>query len=215
MKSRIERFREFRKAIAVEAFKNAALSIGPIDPGCHIFGVTRGQFSMVDIILHCLDQIGPAHLSVWTWVISDFEADSLGLLLKDGRIMSGLLMVDSGCRKRYGGALYSWHDRFGFDSIKFVHNHAKMATLHNDRARVLIRGSFNLNYNPRFEQFDISEGCAGFELVKKMESEIPLLSMDHTSSESWEASGLHFDMKIDGTKKITGLKTWGANDNKN
>ena len=41
--------------------------------------------------------------------------------------------------------------------------------------KVLLRGSMNLNFNPppRFEQLDVTEGGADFNLIKEIESELP------------------------------------------
>ena len=39
---------------AVESFESAAATIGPIEKDMSLFAITRGQFSMLDAILHCL-----------------------------------------------------------------------------------------------------------------------------------------------------------------
>lgn len=43
-----------RRARAVQSFRTAAECIGPVEPGMALFAVTRGQFSMLDAILHVL-----------------------------------------------------------------------------------------------------------------------------------------------------------------
>ena len=62
-----------RRKRAVESFKTAADCIGTIEPGTALFAVTRGQFSMIDAILACLDQTGPADVSLWTWTVAEYE----------------------------------------------------------------------------------------------------------------------------------------------
>jgi hypothetical protein len=46
----------------------------------------------------------------------------------------------------------------------------------------------NLNFNPRFENFDISEGCAGFDLVTGVEDGLPVLPRDCSHQQAREAS---------------------------
>ncbi len=48
----------------VESFENAAKCIGSIANEMRLFAITRGQFSMIDAIFHCLHEIGPAQVSV-------------------------------------------------------------------------------------------------------------------------------------------------------
>ena len=64
-----------RRARAVESFKSAAECIGPIEPEMALFAITRGQFSMIDCILHTIDQLGLCHVAFWTWVIADYEVE--------------------------------------------------------------------------------------------------------------------------------------------
>ena len=62
-----------RRAVARESFANAAETIGPCKPGMSLFAITRGQWSMIDAVLHVLDQVGPAAVSLWTWTIAEYE----------------------------------------------------------------------------------------------------------------------------------------------
>lgn len=66
-----------RRARAIESFKTARDCIGPITPGLAIFAVTRGQFSMLDAVLHVLDELGPSRVSLWTWTIAEYEVEVL------------------------------------------------------------------------------------------------------------------------------------------
>ena len=147
-----------RRARAVESFKSAAETIGKIEHGSTVFAITRGQFSMIDAILHTLDELGPSEISVWTWTVADYEIEALTSLRRDGRITRGTLMIDPGARTKNSALIAEWKAAFGADSVRYVLNHAKIATVANGDKKVLLRGSMNLNCNPRFEQFDLSEG---------------------------------------------------------
>jgi hypothetical protein len=142
----------------------------------NLFAITRGQFSMIDAILACLDQVGEARVSVWTWCIAEYEVQCFDRLRQDGRITDGLLVIDGAARKKNLALIQQWRAAHGPASVKYTVNHAKIATIETPEFRILLRGSMNLNYNPRFEQFDISEGHPGFDLVREVEAELPVLA---------------------------------------
>ena len=90
--------RESRERRAVEGFKCASEDIGELSRGMCLFAVTRGQWSMIDAALHCLDQVGRSKISVWTWAIASYEVDILNRLRTDDRLSAGKLIVDGSIR---------------------------------------------------------------------------------------------------------------------
>jgi hypothetical protein len=72
--------------------------------------------------------------------------------------------------------------------VRFVVNHSKIATIEGAGTKLLLRGSMNLNFNPRFEQFDLTEGGQDFELVRSIESELETLSIDCSGSDAYRSS---------------------------
>lgn len=182
--------RNKREQFAVNSFKCASQTIGTIEKGCHGFAITRGQFSMIDAILAVLDQLGPSNISVWTWTIADYEVQVFNRLIIDGRLLSARLLIDNGAQKKNAEMIKSFRSKFGADSVRYVKNHAKIARVWNDEMKVCLRGSFNLNFNPRFENFDWSEGGPAFDLVEQIENELPILPEDATTSEIYRASGI-------------------------
>lgn len=144
-----------RRLRVVESFQSAAECIGTITPGLGLFAITRGQFSMIDATLACLDQAGPSDISLWTWTIAEYEIECLERLRNDGRVKSGTLIIDHGARNKNAGLIHQWKSTFGPESVRYVLNHAKIVTIQSGRFKLLLRGSMNLNFNPRFEQFDL------------------------------------------------------------
>lgn len=141
--------RTTRRKMAIEGWKNAADTIGPIELGLNLFAVTRGQFSMIDIINYLLSQMGMSGVSVWTWVVADYEVEVMTALIDNGQLAEGNLIVDYSAGKRNPEIIESWRAKFGEGSVKVCKNHAKIARIWNDNFRFLARGSMNLNYNPR------------------------------------------------------------------
>lgn len=197
-----------RRAVAKESFKTAADCIGPLTPGMALFAVTRGQFSMIDAMLHVLDAVGPAKISVWTWTIADYEIQAFTELARDGRIVGGRLMIDGAARNKNSALIADWKKRFGPDSVRYLLNHAKIATVETEKFRVLLRGSMNLNFNPRFEQFDLTEGGEDFDLVRRIEDELPVLPDDAPGNAIYKASRVAEAFDAETLDLFKGVKRW-------
>jgi len=209
----------------VESFKSAAECIGDIERNMSVFAITRGQFSMIDAIQHCLAQMGPSALSLWTWCIADYEIETFESLLASRSITSATLVIDRAGEQqvsktrtfrssedkasRQGQLLTRWRDKFGPESIKVVLNHAKIATLNNGTHKVVVRGSMNLNHNPRFEQLDVTEGTGQFDLIRSIETSLPDLPAHYTQHQLQSATGAHVLFTADQLKPFQGqLKIW-------
>lgn len=163
-----------RALFAAECFGNAQTALGTMERGCHKFIITRGQFGMIDLILSILDQVGPSHVTAWVWSIADWEIQTIEHLIADRRVLSADLLIDYASITKKGATIKGWIDRFGPGSVKFIVNHAKIVRIWNDDGwKICMRGSCNLNYNPRFEQVDIDDCSPAFDLVAKIEDEIP------------------------------------------
>jgi hypothetical protein len=165
---------------SVESFGSAAEAIGPVERGMSLFAVTRGQWSMIDALQYVLDAIGGGHVSVWTWAIADYEVETLQGLMWRRDLASARLIVDMSADRRNPAILRQWRTTFGDDSVRVCRNHAKIARVWNDDLRLLLRGSMNLNFNPRFEQFDMTEGGADYDLVREIEEGLPVLPKRYT-----------------------------------
>jgi len=196
-----------RRLRAVESFQSAAECIGTIEPGCAVFAITRGQFSMIDAVLAVLDQTGPASVSLWTWTVAEYEVEVLARLRRDERIRAGLLVIDYGALVKNAGIVADWRGSFGDRSVRYVVNHAKIATVESDRFRVLLRGSMNLNFNPRFEQFDLTEGGADFDLIREVEGELPFFD-DVTGEAAYSASRVSAAFEPEQLAMFSGVRRW-------
>ncbi len=53
--------------------KSVAEAVGPVLPGCEIYGLTGGDFSLIDLIEHCLGFTGPARGVLSTWTASNSD----------------------------------------------------------------------------------------------------------------------------------------------
>ena len=66
----------------------------------------------------------------------------------------------------------------------------------------------NLNFNPRFEQFDLSEGDAAYDLVVQLESELDVLPKLHSSEEASANSKVNLAFEQKTLEIFDQVKTW-------
>ena len=142
----------------VSGEKSAAQMIGTIEHGEEITGITNGQFSLIHLLAHILDEIGPADVAISTWTMGIYDSAQCQEWVLNERIRSIRFILDPsmfGRRVELSGRLL---EAFGVDAFRAVNTHAKFATLGNDDFKITVRTSMNLNPNHRLENFDISEG---------------------------------------------------------
>lgn len=147
--------REFRHGMRGES---AARCIGEITRGCDIFWLTKGDFSMIDILRHIAQQIGPCRVDVGTWTAAAAEIKQAFAMLEDRNIIAMRWLVDRSFPQRQPAYYQSIIQRFGRDSVRLARFHAKFILLENDGWSVAVRTSMNLNLNQRIEFYEISEG---------------------------------------------------------
>jgi hypothetical protein len=136
--------------------------------GCELVGLTRGQFSLADMLEAVLEKTGPAQLSISTWTAASSSVQSMLDLLQAGRITRCRWLVDCTFVRRVPQLVAQIRKDFGDDAIRVTRTHAKFATVTNDEWKVAIRSSMNLNQNPRLESYEIGhdpELCAWLEQV--------------------------------------------------
>lgn len=200
--------RSVRRKRAVESFGSAAECIGTVEKDMALFAVTRGQFSMLDAIQVVLKQTPGAKISVWTWAIADYEVECFEAFMADKSISGAILVIDHAAENKNAAVIQKWRDRFGADSVRVCKNHAKIARVWNDEKRVLLRGSMNLNFNPRFEQLDITEGGADFDMVEEIENTLPALRPRASIAEAMKASQLGLAFETSTLEMFGGVKPW-------
>lgn len=198
-----------RRAFADQSFRSAAECIGPCVAGLSRFAITRGQWSMIDAILHVLDCVGKSRLTIWTWTVAEYEVQVLQRLMLDSRLSAGRLIIDHGARDKNSGIIKQWKDTFGPDSVRYVLNHAKIATIESETGlRFLLRGSMNLNFNARFENFDITEGGEDFDLVQEIEEELEILPDNCSGKDVFKASKVSKAFDAEQLEMFQGVKVW-------
>jgi hypothetical protein len=149
------------------------------------------------------------HVAAWTWALGAHEVEAVSFLVNSSLILSASLVLDHAAYKHHPKSVLLWQERFGRDSIRVCKSHAKILRMWTADYRLLLRGSFNLNLNPRFEQFDLSEGGPEFDLVASIESSIPVVDASAVSAaEATVATGAHRSWDMRDLAGFGGVKPW-------
>lgn len=136
--------------------ETASQALGTIVPGEDIFGFTKGQFSLLELLAIINDQHGPFHLTVSTWTAANAELDHAFAFLEASKLLSARFILDFTFQRRQPAIAQKIRETFGAHNIRVTRNHAKFALLWNDRHKLTVKTSMNLNVNPRFENFELN-----------------------------------------------------------
>jgi hypothetical protein len=123
--------------------------------GTELVGLTRGQFSLTELIEAVLAKTGPAELSVSTWTAASASVEAMLRLLQTGQITGCRWLVDTTFVRRVPALVAEIRRQFGNDAIRVTRTHAKFVTVVNQEWQVAIRSSMNLNQNPRMESYEM------------------------------------------------------------
>lgn len=154
------------------AESTASAVIGPITHGMEVFALTAGQFSLIDVIVHALNTIGPSNAVISTWTAGAADIGFCYKLLTDGRIRQMWFIVDFSFPARQPAYAQALRETFGNDAIRVSKNHAKFALLTNDGWNIAIRTTQNLNEAHRMEFLEISEDAPLVNFLKQFVDDV-------------------------------------------
>lgn len=145
-----------REIMDLRRIQSAAEAVSGLErDGMELFGLTKGQFSLTDMIEAILEKTGPADLSISTWTAANGDVSRMLQLLSSGAIRSCRWMVDLTFMRRCPQLTAEIRAKFGTDAIRVTKTHAKFCTITNDDWQIALRSSMNLNQNPRIESFQV------------------------------------------------------------
>lgn len=120
-----------------------------------IIGLTRGQFSLIDLIYSIIKKIGPSHIICATWSAGIKDANTVQWMLETNLIKSFTLVTDHSYVTRQPKYSLQITDLFGKENIRTTDIHAKFCLIKSENFNVTIRTSMNLNANRTCENFEI------------------------------------------------------------
>ena len=84
-----------REIMDLRRIQSAAEAVSGLErDGMELFGLTKGQFSLTDMIEAILKKTGPADLSISTWTAANGDVTRMLELLSSGAIRSCRWLVD-------------------------------------------------------------------------------------------------------------------------
>lgn len=148
----------FKKAdIGVFNTKSSDAAVAGFGVGCHIIGLTMGEFSLIDLIKSVLDKVGPSDVYIATWSAGIKDAHQVKWLADTNLITGIRLLTDHSYVNRQSKYAASISDLFGPENIRTSEMHAKFVIIKNESFSVTILSSMNLNANKTCETFTIYE----------------------------------------------------------
>lgn len=171
-RARTHKSKPRKRRIRVAKTAAAREAIGTIEPGCEVYVLTYGQFSLIDALVAILEQTGPADVCVSTWSAARADLERSMKLLESADIRSMRWLVDRSFLTRKPKECALLRRLFGDDCIRTLSTHAKFLTIRNERWSLAIRTSMNLNGNPRLENIEISDDDALCEFMERAVDEV-------------------------------------------
>lgn len=154
----------FKKAeLGVFESKNANLALKDFDKGCRIIGLTKGLFSLIDLIHALLKKTGAANVICVTWSAGIKDINNVKWLVDSHLIKEFTLLTDHSYKTRQKKYAVSIEEIFGIENIYTSEIHAKFVLINNAEYSVTIRTSMNLNANKTCESFEIDDDSEIFQ----------------------------------------------------
>ena len=122
-----------------------------------LFGFTKGQFSMVDLLEAILERTGEADVVVSTWTAAARDLQRCLHFLQRDMARRMLWLVDISFERRVPEFALRLKVMFGEEAVRVVPSHCKFILVENADWHVVVQTSMNLNYNPRLENFWVCE----------------------------------------------------------
>ena len=142
----------------------AAEAIGKLEPGMEVYVLTFGQFSLIDALVHLVEQAGPADVDVSVWTAAHADLTRAASLIEQSQVRSMRWVVDRSFEARQPSFTDRMRRVFGESTIRVTASHCKFLAIRNERWNLAVRTSMNLNENPRLENLEVSDdaGLCGF-----------------------------------------------------
>ncbi len=160
-----DRIQRKLKLVKVADDTNLADVIATLEEGDLIEYVTKGRFSLHNVIERILSVTGPANVTLVTWAMTTKPLQALFRLKQEGKIQALHCLLE---HKVPGHNPKSYHFALSFfDTINLARCHAKCVVIENDKIGVVVTTSANLTRNLRIEVGDIKVSKVSVEFAKK------------------------------------------------
>lgn len=136
---------------------NAYQMVEGFEHGERRFFLSKGQFSLVDIAIALIQQIGACDLECAVWTGTQNSLNRVESLVQDQLVRSTRWILCDSQRSMNEERLEHLIELFGVESVRVSPLHAKLLTLRNDDWSIVVQTSANLTKNRSVEQFDVTD----------------------------------------------------------
>ena len=164
---------------------SADLAISDLKKKSRILGLTRGDFSLIDLIHSILKKIGKSKVICCTWSAGIKDANQVKWLLESNLIDSFTLVTDHSYVTRQKKYALAIEDLFGVENIRTSEIHAKFVLIQNSEWNICIRTSMNLNANRTCETFEIDDDIDIYNFYRKFIDETFKNTPEGFEQKSW------------------------------
>lgn len=148
------------------------------------FGLTNGDFSLIDLIHSALKKTGKADLVVCTWSAGIKDANQVKWMVESDLINTFLLITDHSYATRQSKYSASIEELFGKENIRTTEIHAKFVLIKNENYSLVITSSMNLNANKTCEIFEIDSNLSKINFLENFVNHIKNNQIDGFVKES-------------------------------
>ncbi len=166
------RMKQKRLLLDSRRVKRASEAIEKLALDVEIYGFTKGQFSLLDLLGAVLEITGPAQLDLSTWTAARHEIERLAELHRLGKMTEVRFLMDASFARRDPTAAHMIRQAFGVERVRIAQTHAKFALFGNAKWKLVLHTSMNLNMNPRFEDFQLAHDPDIFDFVARIMDEV-------------------------------------------
>jgi hypothetical protein len=135
--------------------ETATQAVAGLTQDLEIYGFTKGQFGLIELLGALLAITGPAFLTISTWTVAHAEVAQLIEMREQGKVTGTRWLVDFSLQRRDPGMAQQIRQAFGADAIRVAQSHAKFYMVQNAAWDLVMHTSMNFNMNPRTEDFFI------------------------------------------------------------
>lgn len=148
-------FRFKKSELGVFNSANSDSVVYDLKKGSRIMGLSRGCFSLIDLIHSILKKTGSAHVVCTTWSAGIKDVHQVEWMRESKLMKSFQLITDHSYVTRQNKYAVTIEELFGKENIRTSEVHAKFVLIYNEDWKVVIRTSMNLNANKTCESFEI------------------------------------------------------------
>ncbi len=125
--------------------------LGTLQHGVVKHFYSRGAFNLVQLVLYCLKQTGPAHVFLSSYSIAEDSLSTIKRREESGEILSIRFLIDNRVRtispKPFDYLATAFEGKYRCCAL-----HAKVALIWNDKWNISVITSMNATHNPKLER---------------------------------------------------------------